>query len=71
MATLIAVDEDTCVAPYHVMKLRVGRDIHPSTWGVFVTFVTGESWFRPAEEDTQSSARELMNRWRRTLNEVG
>lgn len=68
--TLIAtIDDDTCVAPYHVVKLRVGRDVHPNAWGVFVTFVTGETWFRPAKDDTQESARNLMDSWRRACNE--
>lgn len=70
MATLIAtIDDDTAVAPYHVVKLRVGRDVHPAAWGVFVTFVTGEVWFRPAKEDTQESARDLLGAWRRACNE--
>lgn len=70
MATLITtIDDDTAVAPYHVVKLRVGRDPYPQQWGVFVTFVTGEDWFRPAEKDTQQSARELLASWRRACNE--
>ena len=69
---LVEIDDDTCVAPYHVVKLRVGRNSdmgRPHQWGVFVTFVTGETWFRPSEDDTQSSARTLMNAWRRACNE--
>lgn len=66
---IVTIDDDTAVAPFHVVKLRVGRDVHPQAWGLFVTFVTGETWFRPAEEDTQQSARNLLAAWRRTINE--
>lgn len=67
---MIEIDDDTCVARQHVVRLRVGRDTQPAAWGLFVTFTTGEIWFRPAENDTEASARQLMNRWRKTLNGV-
>lgn len=67
---MVEIDDDTCIASQHVVRLRVGRDERPNAWGVFVTFTTGEVWFRPAENDTQDSARQLMNRWRKTLNGV-
>lgn len=70
MALLVTVDEDTAVAPYHVVSLRVGCDAAPRAWGVFVTLAgVRDPWFRPAKEDTRESARELMADWRRALNE--
>lgn len=71
MAVLIEqIDEDTAIAPHHVVKLRVGRDVHPQAWGLFVTFTNGETWFRPAQQDTQESARELLTAWRHACNGI-